>query len=177
MKKLNQKAFAVVEIVIALIVLAAIGSVGYYVYQNRADDSQNESVEIPAENRKDQNEETEKAVNTPVSPDVRLKEFYADYTLNYTESSEAVINGYKTKGYIHPEFPFTATEEPVYCGNEMLPDSVNVKIVDQKSDVTVLDVQKIYTDGSGASNSIVAEMKLNDANQWALSKITCTTTN
>jgi hypothetical protein len=108
------------------------------------------------------------------NPAIRLKEFYDSYHTNYTRSSQEVINSYIAQGYIHPEFVADWSGEPIYCGQEMMPDSVDVKLLQRTNQLAVLNVKKVYADGYTSSMLITAEMKPNSSNQWALSKITCT---
>ncbi len=162
-------------VIIAVLVLTLIAALGWIFWQNfiykEPTISNTEVVKV------NQNTAIEEETSPSQSPETRLQELYDKYLADTsTYKGASGIAAFKQSGYIASDYVSENNSgEPLICGQEAYPDSIEVKLVNRDGNNAKLNADKIYSDSSKASNSLVLTMSLSSENQWQLQKTSCIT--
>lgn len=176
MLKNSQKQFTSLELILVVIVLVSTALAGYFAYQASQDKS-DYSVNIPKKSTNSTNNATSAEAKSYGDPVARLNTFYNQYISEAGKHrGDSGVKDFQAKDYVTADFVGASGGEPVLCGQEQVPGSVQVKLLTKQDRTATLEVTKVYNDGSPASQLITATMAPNTSNEWALSKVTCSQT-
>jgi D-serine deaminase-like pyridoxal phosphate-dependent protein len=161
--KFNQKGFTVFEVVLLVLVLAALGLAGYSIYQARQD-------KVADSGAASSQPKTTQAQSVAGDPEVRVKELYALYLPRATEVIDTeVVTTLRQKGYVIGDLEGHTN---LLCSQGVVPKSIETTLVSKSGSEAVVAAVKVYSDGS-KEDEITLVMSANSDNQWALKKILC----